>query len=519
MEKVINTLAKILSVFIAGILILLVIFACIFTAQIDSTVRCVSEMIVFCRCNILSVLILLLLFFVIIFLFLKFIKNVDVKKFLIVALIFMICICIAWTFFAKIEPRADMKSITDTAIKLHNGDVSEFEKGGYFDVYPFQIGYLLVVEILYHICRSYIFLQVVNGIAAVGSMFILYKITERLFKNQSISKILIILECGCVYLFIYSTMIYGNILGLMFALLSILFLLKYYEENKILDVVFMGMSIVSAVIIKSNYLIFLVAELLIMLLDILARKKVKNIILILGVCLLFVSSNFILKSFYEFRTGIKISDGLPKVAWINMGISENNESRSFGWYDSKLSMGMAHKYNYNYEKVKEEGNIYLRERGKYLVKNPKYLLYSMSKKVLTQWVEPTYGSLWINTPISYDDINDGKLINNVKISLYSYGGRLNNIFVEYCKIYQLLLYMMVIVYVITSIKNTNYVNAVLFIIFIGGFIFHIFWEGKSMYVFQYTLILLPYAAFGIEKVYNWIRNILIIKFSEKNSTN
>ena len=40
-------------------------------------------------------------------------------------------------------------------------------------------------------------------------------------------------------------------------------------------------------------------------------------------------------------------------------------------------------------------------------------------------------------------------------------------------------------------------NVLLPVIFIGGFLFHIIWETKAIYVLQYYYLLLPFSAYGI----------------------
>lgn len=58
------------------------------------------------------------------------------------------------------------------------------------------------------------------------------------------------------------------------------------------------------------------------------------------------------------------------------------------------------------------------------------------------------------------------------------------------------------------------------LIFIGGFVFHIFWEGKGQYTIPYFVLLFPYAVMGLDAFSDWIlmirsnlhrRNPLIIK--------
>jgi len=520
-EKIANFLVKMVCVFILGILLLFVISSCFSTAKMDSTIYKLNEMVIIDKCNVLFVIISLVIYITIVLCVTKLLKKVDTKKILITGLLFILFISIGWIFFSKVLPRDDMKDIIDATMELKDEDTNKFEKGGYFDLYPFQLGYLLVAEILFNISESLYFAQIINAIIIVAIMFILYKITNMLFKDDIVSKIILILECGCFYLFMYSTMIYGNIIGLMFALLSILFLLKYFENNKIVDAVLMVITIIVSVMIKNNYLIFLIAELIMVLLDIFSTKNIKKIILILGVVGLLFSSNCILKSFYEYRTGMQISKGLPKVLWINMGISENTEARSFGWYDSNYSWKIAYKYDFDYELIKEEGKRQVLERMQYLMENPKYLWKCFIKKTLPLWIEPTYGALWINTPTVYEENDDTTFIKEIKASLYNQGDRLNSIFVWYCKIYQIMIYLMSIVYVLINIKKINYKNSIFFITFLGGFLFHTFWEGKSIYVFQYTLVLLPYTAFSIAKIYDKIKNKLVIKenFKKKDGNN
>lgn len=55
-----------------------------------------------------------------------------------------------------------------------------------------------------------------------------------------------------------------------------------------------------------------------------------------------------------------------------------------------------------------------------------------------------------------------------------------------------------------SIDENYLLYAVIF--FIGGFIFHTFWETKAQYVYQYTASLIPVASVGLYKVMDFIWN-------------
>ena len=59
-----------------------------------------------------------------------------------------------------------------------------------------------------------------------------------------------------------------------------------------------------------------------------------------------------------------------------------------------------------------------------------------------------------------------------------------------------------------KLLNSDYLlYATLF--FIGGFVFHTFWETKSQYVYQYTATLIPVASVGICVVMEYLWNTLL----------
>ena len=54
-------------------------------------------------------------------------------------------------------------------------------------------------------------------------------------------------------------------------------------------------------------------------------------------------------------------------------------------------------------------------------------------------------------------------------------------------------------------------------IFLGGFVFHAFWETKAIYVLQYYYLLLPFAAYGIYEFFDILGHIKYIKRLPENS--
>ena len=53
-------------------------------------------------------------------------------------------------------------------------------------------------------------------------------------------------------------------------------------------------------------------------------------------------------------------------------------------------------------------------------------------------------------------------------------------------------------YFLLNWKNININSLILGIVFVGGFIFHMFWEAKCQYTITYFWLLIPYAAQGLQ---------------------
>lgn len=81
-------------------------------------------------------------------------------------------------------------------------------------------------------------------------------------------------------------------------------------------------------------------------------------------------------------------------------------------------------------------------------------------------------------------------------------------FVRVMDVYQSLIYWGALLFLLLMIRKKIPVEKLgLIIVVIGGFIFYIFWEAKSRYVFPYFMMMLPCACCGwdlfIQKLSRW----------------
>ena len=178
--------------------------------------------------------------------------------------------------------------------------------------------------------------------------------------------------------------------------------------------------------------------------------------------------------YYQHKSGIEISRGIPKIGWIAMGtMKDANSLRADGWYNEWQVRNYLD-VHCDSDKFVEISKKQIKENFSMFYKNPKYALKFFYTKLSTQWNNPTYQSLWI-----INEKSNSKFVKSV------HSGILSKIFYAYANYYQLMIYIGCLLFLILLQKKLDCNNMFLMIIIIGGFFFSIVWEAKSQYVFQY----------------------------------
>ena len=71
-------------------------------------------------------------------------------------------------------------------------------------------------------------------------------------------------------------------------------------------------------------------------------------------------------------------------------------------------------------------------------------------------------------------------------------------------IYQIIVFLTASLALFVNYKKGKLEEMLLPIIFLGGFTFHVIWETKSIYVLQYYYLLVPYASYGLYKLFGFL---------------
>ena len=372
----------------------------------------------------------------------------------------------------------------------------------YLFLYPYQIGIVSFFSLLYKIFGyNFMVAEYANVIFSVINTVLLYIISQKIFKEEKFEKILIILlDLFSIYWMFFNVHVYGNIVGLTFALFAILFTVKYLDSYKFYNLIITGISITIAILLKTNYCIFLIGILLVLVLDIIQKWNLKFLAFIPIILICYFVINIGYNFYIEKKFNVNIPDGVPMISFIYMGLTDSDFAP--GWYNSK-TLDIYYDNNCNTQKTATASKELINERLTYFFNNPSESFNFFSQKIGSTWLNPTFQTVFYCIPgiryIYNQDyatyINYHQTILSIVVGpLYSF---IENVF----NIYQMMVFITagIGLFILNKFKKLDSKKLLLPIIFFGGFLFHLIWETKAIYVIQYYFILLPYASYGIRQ--------------------
>lgn len=524
----VNRLIKFICLICISILVIL-IYSC--NVKIGD-----GEYVEFSKNNIFVILVFISIFFSILLLIDK-INDIKISKknkiiFFIILLIFYLIAQIIWINIRRSYPIYDQYEVYNDAKLIANGNIDKLIKNEYLQMYPHQTTLIIFYSIIFKICgtTNVLILQYLNAIANIFTIIGLYLIAKLIGdkKNTLNSFAVTFLSLAFIPLSMLSTFVYGDLLGLAFAIFSIYFIIKYSKLQKVRYLFISSILMNFSYFCRTNMLIFFIALVIYLCLDcirfvsLIKEKsdytgkskflkilfKVLLIFLFISICIIPTS---IVKSYMEVTLQLDASGKFPTIGHINHGISSEGFNGP-GWYVDKY-----------FDEWSENGhnNEVLKQRAiniiKYYLNNPINCFEFFKNKIASIWAEPTFESIWYNT--GYMDINKENITEKEMLVSRSLNGFLTNnyiFFIIFGKIILIIIYTSVLIFTLRN-KNLNNEQVLLILIFLGGFAFQLFWEGKSRYVLPYVIILIPIASIGVKENIKWIKDI-ISKFN-KNSYN
>lgn len=419
------------------------------------------------------------------------------------ALIWTVVFSLFIIFLFRVRVSCDSGQLSDIAIAFLNGDYSSLIGDGYLVHYPHQLGMVGLLQLIYFLfgIENFMVLQFINIIAAFSTIYYLHRIAHEMFHNVQIQIMLSLLSIGLFPLYLYTTFIYGDIPGLGLVIPALYYTIRYLNTQQKKYTFFASLCMTLAIVLKSNNSIILIASLLILLLHVLRTKDIYALLFIsLLICGPLLANSGI-NAYYASASGLgEIPTGTPKVAWIAMGLQENEYIEN-GWYNS---------YNWNiYTQNNHDSKITskacidsIQKSLSSFLSAPKSGLHFFYKKFISQWNDPGYQAQitveWYSR--HRDDLSDLALY-----LVYNDGRHLVEAFMN---LYHFIILLGSSIFAFFSLRERKLANTLLPLSVFGGYFFHLIWESKGRYGLGYFILCLPMAAWGIWKLTNLISCII-----------
>lgn len=383
----------------------------------------------------------------------------------------------------------DAEAVYYTAYDLRQGSYSRFQAGGYVGRYPHQIGLVLYEAALMGLYESPALLRWVNLALVLATLLAICCMTMmQPGTSRTTANLTVLLSFAMVPQLLGIVFIYGNVPGLCLMAFSVLALAAWLRGGRgVLAAAAVALASL-AYAVRNNMLIGSVAMAALCVMAFLraGKKRMLAAALCLLLCPLLLTRVMWLG--VSRVSGEQPEHGIPSLAWVAMGMQEDGAMP--GWYNNYTDR-VYYENGYDPQRVEQQARSDIRERLYDFKQDPAMALSFYVRKLITTWCEPTFGAIAISGLRAQEDCSAPLLR-----SLYGGGPAFTVLAVTMHG-------LMTLIYALSALypwlrRRTGAPRSAcalfLQVYFIGGFLFHILWETKSLYALCYAVCLVPLAA-------------------------
>ena len=309
--------------------------------------------------------------------------------------IFALGFSIYWVGATNTFPQADSLIVYDLAKAFENLDYSSLQQGGYVSIYRHQLGLITFWRLLFKIfgMGNYLVFQYLNAMMVPVLIFSGYRITKRISENNKIVGLLyLLLTITCVPLYCYVPFLYGEMISTALVVFATWMLMDTFEKFSPVKIVLMSIALGAAIQFRRNTVIFLIAFLIVAVIQLCRGWDWKVVITIVGIIAGAVLLQFYINNIYH-ELIPENSLEAPASVYIAMGV--NTDNGMAGWhnfYDQNVFVNN----DCNIEKTNQEAWTYFGDFFRENKDNPGYLADFYYRKICSQWNSPMYQCLAMN---------------------------------------------------------------------------------------------------------------------------
>lgn len=393
----------------------------------------------------------------------------------------------------------DQYAIVNAAQAWKRGDFSAITRpGSYLDRYPNQWGIILLLYGLSFIFgeHNYLACQLMNVLCTVWFYCSMAELADRVSQDggKKAGNALLILGVLFFPLILYTTYVYGNLAGLALSAAALLKLDDVRRQFRVWPIVQACLMLMLAVIIKQNYLIFALGFMVTLALVMIREANWKLCIPCLGLLVVMLFSSSIVSAVVTGISGrtAREDSGLSPLAWVDMGLQEcKPEYRYDGWWTGYYTYDSYDENGYSRQAQKAVVTEEITKRLEQFRQDLGYTFRFFAGKNASQWNNPTFESFLLNKNMRQADepFYSSKWVQRM------FDIKETEKLAAFLNRFQFIVLMGAVFFALFY-RNKEFISFSIFVVFLGGFVFHTVWEAKGQYTLPYFVMLFPLSVIG-----------------------
>lgn len=405
------------------------------------------------------------------------------------------CCCIL-AAAAHTYPDADQIYVYEVAENFFSGDYTNIQTEWYFNNYPYQLGIGLLFGIIMRVSGSdsYLVIHYTQAVCTGVVVYALFRITRELFQSKKASAIVLMCAAFFAPMYLYSIFLYGETLGVCFALLGMLFWLKanstgsHKKKIRVLYWILAALCLTICYIARTALVIVLIAMIITGFLQALTDKRWYSFVLTLFLFVVVIALQKFSVAYVEKKAGVDLADGEPAILVIAMSMQDEDPNGTGPGSYNAYSIWLYFECGFDGKEASEKAFFNLKQTLYRWSRDPLHMINYMNRKVLNQWNEATYGGFFMTARQQEPEAWVEEI----------YSGETGDRIYAFLNLYQGMLYAILLLYFIQLFREkreiVHYLPALLLI---GEFCFSLLWEAKSRYVYPYIVLTLSCAAWSL----------------------
>lgn len=428
--------------------------------------------------------------------FRPYIRRLDTRVPAVLLALLSILFCVLWVLNSGTAPRGDQNLICDAASQMNQGNYGYLEKGRYVAEFPHQLGIITLLRILFRLFgdgnfRSF---QILNAFAVGFIVWYSYRIAEVLSSSKTVELLALTMSFLCLPMYFYTAFVYGEILSAALTCAALYQFMKLQTSFCGRRLLFLSFLTAGMLLIRKNTEIILIAMLGVMAVRLVLERRKTHFLVTAAILLGIVLKTITISAVYDSHIPDD-AKAVPALAFIAMGT--NNNTGYAGWFD-RTNYNLFEQNDFDPEAASEDAREIIADFAAACMRDPCCGLRFYARKIMSQWSVPMYQCLVMNNRIRGRQSH---------LAAYIYHDASAWHFMdEYANLYQVTVYLSIVCLMLYSWKRPKQIWYYTGLIALyGGFLFSVLWEAKPRYIFPYLILMIPYAAVGLNMLSGKLR--------------